>query len=434
MFYIIEKQEQLDKLELFGDCFISFIRESDNYHPKLSPLSLIYLRSLNQHKGYIFCIKHNESFSLLLDDVINWLLNNTDKLWVIDKKEALYNFPYGDKLYDINFIEKPKLNIDIPAISYYNKTLYNYPSINRIIPISKHYEKNELIFGLISPIILKYRAEDAIYAFNNGPLTDVFYNIEQTGIKIDKKCFIDYYNELQYPEFNINKGRIYSHYNLYTTTGRPSNTFNNINFAALNKTDGERLCYIPGNDKFIEMDIQGYHPRLIGELIDFKFDERNTYETLGELLGVTTQEAKELTFKQIYGGVWKEYRNKPFFKQVYEYTNNMFGIYQDIACITKSRIFIPGETKSAPTLLNWIVQSIETSRNVEMLVNILNYLSDKKTKLILYTYDAFLFDYNKDDGDELLMDIKNIIKYPLNIKQGKSYHGLKNFKYLLWNN
>jgi len=182
------------------------------------------------------------------------------------------------------------------------------------------------------------------------------------------------------------------------------------------------------------MDIQGYHPRLIGELIDFKFDERNTYETLGELLGVTTQEAKELTFKQIYGGVWKEYRNKPFFKQVYEYTNNMFGIYQDIACITKSRIFIPGETKSAPTLLNWIVQSIETSRNVEMLVNILNYLSDKKTKLILYTYDAFLFDYNKDDGDELLMDIKNIIKYPLNIKQGKSYHGLKNFKYLLWNN
>ena len=43
MFYIIEKQDQLNKLELFGDCFISFIRESDNFHPKLSSLSFLLM-------------------------------------------------------------------------------------------------------------------------------------------------------------------------------------------------------------------------------------------------------------------------------------------------------------------------------------------------------------------------------------------------------
>ncbi len=426
MFYIIEKQEQLNKLELFGDCFISFIRESDNVHPKLSPLSLIYLRSLNQHKGYIFCIKHNESFSLLEEDVFNWLNINTDKLWVLDKKNALYYFNHPDKLYDINFIEQPKLDINIPAISYYYQTHHNYPSINRIIPISKHYEKNELVFSLISPIIAKYRAEDAVYSFNNGPLTDVFYNIEQNGININKQCFIDYYIEtLNNPEFNISKGKIYSHYNLYTTTGRPSNTFNTINFAALNKNDGERLCYIPENDKFIEMDIQGYHPRILGNLIGFDFNEKNTYETLGELLNVTTQEAKELTFKQLYGGVWKEYRDKPFFKDIFKYTNNIFSWYKDKPIITENKIFEPGLTDSAPTLLSWIIQSYETSFNTHILSNIQYFLKDKKTKLVLYTYDAFLFDYSDDDGEELLTELKKIIKYPLNIKQGDSYHGLK---------
>jgi len=427
MFYIIEKQEQLNKLGSFGDCYISFIRENDNYHPKLSPLSLVYIRDITQHKGYILCINHNESLSLSEQDVKLWLLNNTSKLFVLNKKEALYNFPYPQKLFDINFIEQPDLSgLDITAIRYYYNTHENYPNINRLIPISKHYEKNELVFNLIFPIIKKYQAEDAVYAFNNGPLTTVFYNIENQGIKIDKECFIDCYGEmLKHPEFSINKGKIYSHYNLYTSTGRPSNTYNTINFAALNKNNGERLCYRPENGMFVEMDIQGYHPRLIGELVNFKFDEKNTYETLGELLGVSTQEAKELTFKQLYGGVWKNYRDKPFFKEVFEYTKNIFKIYQDIACITKNKIFIPGEIKSAPTLLNWIVQSIETSKNVEILINIQNYLSDKKTKLILYTYDAFLFDYNKEDGNELLTEIKNIIKYPVGIKQGKSYHGLK---------
>jgi hypothetical protein len=104
MFYIIERQEQLDKLGPFNDCFVQFIQQNDNYHPKLSPLSLIYVRDITQHKGYMLCLNHNESFSLSQQNVFEWLLGNTDRLFVLNKKEAMYHFPHPNKLYDINFI------------------------------------------------------------------------------------------------------------------------------------------------------------------------------------------------------------------------------------------------------------------------------------------------------------------------------------------
>ena len=428
MFYIIERKDQLQQLGPFKDCFIKFIQGNDNFHPKLSPLSLIYVRDITQHKGYILCLDHNESFSLSQDEVFDWLIQNTQKIFILNKKEALYHFPHADKLYDINFIEQPDLTkvINIPAVTFYYQHHPASPIVNKLIPISKHYEENENIFSVIFPIIQQYRSNNAVYAFNNGPLTHTFHQIESQGIKVDKQCFIDCYDaNLLHPEFNLAKGKIYSQYNLYTLTGRPSNTYNGINFAALNKNDGERKCYIPENDMFVEYDIQGYHPRLIGEMINFNFGNENTYEVLSKLLGVTAQEAKELTFKQLYGGVWKDYRDQPFFRDIVTLTDNIWNEYQyNGHYSTRNRIFIRDSEMTQSKLLNYIVQSKETSTNVNILNNILTYLKNKKTKLILYVYDSILLDYSKEDNKQLLTDIKNMISYPVNIKQGNTYHGL----------
>jgi hypothetical protein len=244
---------------------------------------------------------------------------------------------------------------------------------------------------------------------------------------VDKNCFIDYYNgKLTNPQFNLNRSRIYTQYNLYTTTSRPSNTFNSINFAALNKDDGERACFKSENNKFIEIDFQGYHPRLIGELVGFEFPKnRNTYEYLGEILGVTQQEAKELTFKQLYGGVWAEYKNKPFFKEVDMFIDGMWDTYQyGKHLVTDNKIFMFDADMTRSKLFNYIIQSKETSTNVELLRLVLSKLEGKKTKLVLYTYDAFLFDYSEEDK-KLISDIINTLKYPVTIKQGQSYHGLE---------
>jgi len=426
-FYVIERKEQLSVLGKLGDCFVDFIQQNDNFHPKLNNLSLIYIRDINSHKGYILCINHNESFSLEKEEVFKWLLTNTDRLFVLNKKKTLYNFPFHDKLYDINFIENFNIHVSNQCIDFYYKKYYSLNNINTLIPISKHYQKCEDTFNLILPIIQKYNQDNALYSFNNNNLTKVFFEIESQGIKIDKESFIKYYKEhIKNPEFNINKGKIYSNYNLYTTTGRPSNSFNNINFVALNKNNGERLCYIPSNNILVEYDIQGYHPRLVGELMSFKFNETNTYETLGKLLNVTTQEAKELTFKQMYGGVWEEYKDKPFFNKILKYSEDIWDTYQRTGRYnTKNRSFKLENDMTQFKLLNYIIQSYETTTNVTMLEKILEYLKDKKTKLILYTYDAFLFDYSEEDGKQLLTDLKNMIKYPINIKQGLSYHDLE---------
>jgi hypothetical protein len=431
MFYIIERSDQLQQLKSFGDCFISFIPKNNNFHPALTSLSLIYIRPIDEKKGYILCLDHNESFSLNQTEVNDWLSNNTNRLFLFDKKEALHwVYPLSSKLFDIHLIEFVDLTeaLSNSCINYYYTNHTNLSNINCLIPISKHYEECEAIFKVSLPIIQKYTLTNTAFQFQNFRTTEIFYQIEKNGIKANKNCFIEYYTRgLKYPEFNLYRGKIYTQYNLYTTTSRPSNAYNNINFAALNKDDGERNCYKPENDMFIETDFQGYHPRLIGEMVGFEFSkDRNTYELLSELLNVSQQDAKELTFKQLYGGIWSEYQNKPFFKEVAMYIDNMWDIYQHNGYIaTENKIFTRNQLdKITPQkLFNYIVQSKETSTNVELLELVLNYLKDKKTKIVLYTYDAFLFDYAKEDG-HILTELTNILEYPVNVKQGTSYHGL----------
>ena len=427
MFYIIEKSSQLP--HSFEDCFVRFIPTNDNFHPALTDLSLIYIRPLNDKKGYILCLNHNESLGIDKIELLDWLLYHTGKLWTLDKKKALHWFyPLSDKLFDVNFLEPVDIkSLDNACISYYYSKHNTLSNVNCLIPISKHYEMCEAIFNMALPIIKQYTLGDTTFQFNNFRTADVFYNIEKNGIKVDKNCFIDYYQgKLTNPQFSLNRSKIYTQYNLYTTTSRPSNTFNSINFAALHKDDGERACFKPENDKFVELDFQGYHPRLIGEMIGFDFPkDKNTYEYLGGILGVSQQEAKELTFKQLYGGVWSEYQSKPFFEKVLSYTDDMWDTYQyGKRLVTENKIFMPDANMTKSKLFNYIVQSKETSTNIQLLELVFNLLEGKKTKLVLYTYDAFLFDYSKEDGN-LIQEIINILDYPVNIKQGKTYHGLE---------
>ena len=428
MFYVIEKSSQLPAK--FGDCFIRFIPKNDNFHPALTELSLIYIRPLDDKKGYVICLDHTESFGIDKVEVLDWLLEHTDKLWVLNKKKALHwMYPLADKLFDVNFISFVDTGTGTRCTDYYYNKYPSLPNTNCLIPISKHYEESEVMFSEVLSLIQQYNLLDTQLQFQNFHTTHVFYQIEKNGIKVDKTCFVDFYKDkLQYPEFNLHKGKVYTQYNLYTTTSRPSNTFNNTNYAALNKDNGERECYKPTNDKFVEMDFQGYHPRLIGKMIDFKFPkDQNTYDYLGGLLGVSAQEAKELTFKQLYGGVWSEYRDKPFFKDVATFTDELWDDFKGSGYITTKnktfkRIELPDMIPAK--LLNYVVQSAETATNITLLELILKYLEDKKTKLVLYTYDAFLFDYAKEDGD-ILQEIVDILEYPVGIKQGITYHGLK---------
>jgi hypothetical protein len=428
MFYIIEKQDQLDQLHIGEDTFIHLIPTNENYHPALQNISLIYVRWIKGHKGYILCVNHSESLSLSITDILDKLSKVTN-LYTLDKKAVLHHFPtLSPQLIDVQLINS-YLNLqDINVEQYESKVETDFkrkyyteaPSI--LIPIAKHYEKYENIYDHIEQTINKTSDNLEHCGFLNHYIVPLFYNIEKQGIKLSKEPFIKHFSTLPNPKFSVSKGKIYTQYNLYTLTGRPSNAFNGVNFAALNKTNGERAAFIPENDKLVEIDFKAYHPTIIAKLAGYEFTG-NIYDQLAnEFLGSTPETIKELVFQQLYGGVRKDFQDKPFFKQVNDYTNQIWKDADDGVIgtqfgkrFTKSIIENPTPQK----LLNYIVQNTETIFNIVQFSAVVNLLKDKKTKIILYTYDSILLDY--DLSENLLDSITSLLKFNYSTKSGQNY-------------
>ena len=72
------------------------------------------------------------------------------------------------------------------------------------------------------------------------------------------------------------------------------------------------------------------------------------------------------------------------------------------------------------------VSQSRSALNIRKIQVIQDYLKDKKTKLVLYIYDAFVFDFSKEDGKQTLIDLEEILseKFPVKLKVGKHYGAL----------
>ena len=324
MFWIIENKEQLETFYLneYKEVFVEIIPFHNNIHPVLNNVSLIYIRPLTDTKGYIICVDHSETLSVG-ETYIKRLFQQLDTIYVRDKKSFLYYFQLN-KVIDISsakHVETPKL----PIFDLFYRQQPNKTDINRIIPIVKHYEVCENIYNQLKETLVSPKPEYLKF-YNKGALA--FFGIEKNGIKVDLNKFYKFYepnNEL----YSINGNTIYTQYNLNTTTRRPSNSFNGINFAALNKDNGSRASLIPNNNEFIEIDISAYHPTLAGQLINYTFDNPDIHSEFAEMYGVSYSEAKELTFKQLYGGIFKEYQHLEFFQKVQAYIDNQWKLFNE---------------------------------------------------------------------------------------------------------
>lgn len=420
-FYIIEKQEQLNNISHLGDCFIHFITGNDNFHPKLQQTHLIYIHPLNNNKGYIFCINHTESFSLDLESVNSFLFNNTDKLFTLDKKRTMYFYKVWNKLYDINFIS-PIINNNITEICYdfYYTKYGNINNVNKLIPLSKHYEKYELIYKDVINIINNFNnINTTIYNFNNNELTEAYWKVESNGLYLNKNKFIEYfYNKSNFHGFNINKGKIYTSYFLYTKTSRPSNSFNNINFTSLSKNTGEREAFISENNYLIEFDYSAFHPHLAAKLCGL--DIPNSID-IYDWLNMSKQDV----FTNLYGGISEENLKHIYFKTIhkwicFQWQTNKYGI------TTKNRKFNweKDNIDNMNKMLSYLLQSYETYYSVLTINKINDFLQNKKSKLVLTTFDSFLIDYNIEDGD-ISDDIQKIMEFPSKFKIGSNFNNLK---------
>jgi hypothetical protein len=72
---------------------------------------------------------------------------------------------------------------------------------------------------------------------------------------------------------------------------------------------------------------------------------------------------------------------------------------------------------------------METENNMKVLSELIPQIKEDKSKLILYSYDSFLLDFNMEDGLDYLKKVNGILeqdsKYPVKVSWGLNYHEMK---------
>jgi hypothetical protein len=78
-------------------------------------------------------------------------------------------------------------------------------------------------------------------------------------------------------------------------------------------------------------------------------------------------------------------------------------------------------------LFNYVIQHWETYNNVALLKEILYIINNSETKLVLYTYDAFLLDTAKEDKDKIkqILQVFNDKNLKIKTSYGTDYDTLQ---------
>ena len=409
-------------IPIFSDAFL---------HPlhKDNDLSLLYVRHVGDGEGKIICINHPDCIDKgSFDEIKN---DHTSFYITPDVKKLKHIFP-DTRIIDANYLHwwnkntpMDLENIRVNAYDFFHSKYYNVKKLNEIIPFTKHKEYCDRVFDKIVDYV------DTLYESEyHSDVTEAFSSIEKNGIKVtDNVC--DIFDERV--RKHISNGKLYSQYNLWTSTGRPSNSFGNVNFAAL--PPEKRGTIISENDYLVEYDFDAYHLRLIGELVDYQFGDESVHQHLADFYESSYEESKQISFKLLYGGITKDIREKvPFFDKVHNFINLKWSQFNKnnyvLTDIYNRKITVSNNMDmNRNKVFNYLIQAFETERNIKRILELQKYLEDKKTKLILYGYDSFLFDFSKLDGVNTLKDIKNILEeknYPTKIKMGYTYNRMDN--------
>jgi hypothetical protein len=434
MFYIVESDQQLEILKGYSEkgAYIKVISSNDNYHPLLTKTIAVYLRPLNHEEGYIIPINHDEGLNVDKNRIYD-ILKQYKTLYTIDKKELLYHFILKDVidislLYSMTNYDRLELGRNNSTYNWFYSRLHDFKEVNALIPISKLYEKCEEDYQAVYPI-LQYAIPNG-FDFYNKTATSVFFAIEHTGLRTIYQPYIDLFKPNN-PIFNMQDNIAYTSYNLYNTTSRPTNAFNSVNYAAIPKAPEFRKAIIPQNDYFVEMDFDGYHLRLLCEQIGYPLTDEPAHMQLAKLYFGKDEiaeddyaKAKQINFHAIYGKIPPEYAFLDVFEKIQNYINRLWQHFQEKGYVEdpiSGRRFTNNLQDMHPQkLMNYMMQSLETSRNIGILKELVMYLHGKNTKIALYTYDAVIFDFDKKEGKDVLEGIEKIMNregnYPVKFK------------------
>jgi DNA polymerase I-like protein with 3'-5' exonuclease and polymerase domains len=282
------------------------------------------------------------------------------------------------------------------------------------------------------------------YLFFNEVATNSLNWIEKSGLYVNPGGFLNVLGDKS--KGLIHEGYVYSDYNLLTSTGRCSNRFGGINFAALPKKDGIREYFISrfGKDgELISVDYESFHLRLIAEMIVFDLPYLEpVHQYLGKQYFKTDtltpeqyEAGKGITFQYLYG-TYKppEMKEIPYFVEVEKFTKALWkemeieGFVE--SPIFKKKIYLHHISDPNPSkVFNYLVQLFETEKNLFTLHKVGNEMRANKmeSKIILYTYDAILIDAKISEMGQLSKVIGTLEhggQYPVRVYRGENYQNL----------
>lgn len=397
---------------------------------------IISLYVFCENKEYVFPYKHSESLfdNYSIEDVIS-----QTKCYFYNKSILDYNKTLTANAYDLELVHYlntvEPLEVESVDTEYFYHRLYvKYNKSNTLVSLSN---------------FVKYSRQILAQANLNNDFGLVYYDkmqslmhqIESTGIHVDK----NYFTALYGTPISLIGDKVYTKYNFFTTTGRPSNRFGGINFAALNKQDDTRKCFVSRHKdgKLVELDFKAYHPHIIAYLCNYSFGDQDVYEHLAcHYFDTTTptkdeiKKAKELTFNQVYGGINKKYLNIEFFAKAKDFTTNLWTEYKKQgyieSSISKRRFFVTDDDDiNEAKLFNYFIQMTETELNGLFLERLLPTLDSYYAVPVLYVYDAVVFDCKIEYVDKLIDKLFSATtqKFPISVKIGDNYKEMNNYNY-----
>lgn len=391
---------------------------SHRAHPLMSRISFVYYREENGNDG-IININHIDAKKIEKFD-LNIFISETTKVLgsrYISKLgldyEWVYFESYGKPFIFEEFVE-----------SVYRGYRRDFKELNDCVPLMKWYEVLKTIPTIQNINDWDYKYSSAIR--NLGRL-------EGAGVKVEEEKFIDSFN---FDASFLKRGLVYTQYNPYTLTGRPSNRHLGVNYSALPKADGSRESFVSRNPKgtLLQFDYESYHLRLIGGMIGFKLPtDISAHQYFAEIYGCDYETSKAITFKYLYGGLDDAARSIPFFKKVEEYIQSVYQKFVISGRLTtplyKREIHfgrIEGATEQK--VFNYLLQALETEINYMKMDDIFKCFEGKMSKPILYTYDAFLIDLHPIERDEIISSVKSAMErggFPVRVYEGSNYNNLE---------
>ena len=386
-------------------------------HPVQNKLSSLHFR-FEDGTFYTVSVNHPDAPHFEID------LSRAYKLVTLHQKELRH---LTNAVNVIDLATALHLNNDVIPIyrEFYTmgihqiKNQFKFKNLHYSIPLTSWVETAEAFLQHCEHLHKRYESMelDPSFQFINQVTIPTLTNIEKSGI-----CTTD--------------GMVYSDYNIYTSTGRPSNAFGGINFAALNKNDGSREKFISRfgeNGTLVQFDYEAFHLRLAGKLMDYYLPSTSLHKYLAQQyygnLTITKEqyeESKARTFALMYGQS-DDTGGVEFFQKIKEYSSKLWEEYRQNGFVlsqTGRKVILTNPSKNK--VFNYMMQLTETEEAIQRVEKVCQFLN----RVVLYTYDAILLDIPNDELYlmEKVAEILSASGYPVRQYRGHNYNELNVYK------